>query len=876
MTTKYFAILTSQGAAKLANAAALGINLNVTQMAVGDANGILPTPDPAQTKLINQKRIAPLNQLSIDPNNTSQIIAEQIIPESEGGFWVREIGLFDDAGVLIAVANCPETYKPQLQEGSGRTQTIRMILIVSNVAAVSLKIDPAVVLATRKYVDEKVIEVKTYTDDQIAKTRITVPVDEEDTMHLSGHMFMFADQTLPVFVRSIFGDRKDYSSKFLNFGVRDSAGDVYSVESDYSIELDAAKIPFPVDGDHYYFTARREYYQADSRQKKQVLFRKVAPTAVSPNNLKYLIIGDSNTNIAFTDLLQKILRSRGHNPTFVGTIRGQGLDGAATSGPYGEGRSAWSTANFTNRVTTKTPVAVGSESTYMSMNKEQKFNKNPFIIASGEKDSYNGYKFDFSSYLSRFNVEKPDVVGIGLGPNNLYLTGTEEEIATDYINDLRIMLDSIWATDTSIKVALYLRGMSKTEAQDGLIGGHRALQKKLIEFTRSHSRNGKTLWLLHSWAHMTQEAGYSLSGTANSVGVTNANISDGVHSSINEATRAMYAATVAPWMAWVHYSGETAGYNGEPPHTRSGKGAPGVLLGVSDSIDAVPAVQQSGVTAGESIHALTRAHTSAFGPQYVTCHARGSEYAPQPVESGDSLGKYASAGYTGTKFMLGSEIEFYVDGTPADGQYVPSGMRLTVVQDANQGKITALRIRASRNIEAGYDNVQSLGTPNYRWSAIYSGTPSISTSDESHKPIKERIPDSVLDAWQQVDWRTRYKFDNAIAEKGEDGARWHFGLIAQRVEKVFSEHGIDGFSFGLLCYDEWESAPAVLDEDGKTISQEVKAGSRYGIRYGEAQALEAALQRRNYERQQDINRKQAATLMELQSRIEVLERRESA
>ncbi|WP_460646052.1 tail fiber domain-containing protein [Leclercia adecarboxylata] len=203
-------------------------------------------------------------------------------------------------------------------------------------------------------------------------------------------------------------------------------------------------------------------------------------------------------------------------------------------------------------------------------------------------------------------------------------------------------------------------------------------------------------------------------------------------------------------------------------------------------------------------------------------------------------------------------------------------MRLTVVQDANQGKITALRIRASRNIEAGYDNVQSLGTPNYRWSAFYSGTPTINTSDERHKPVRERIPDSVLDAWQQVDWRTRYKFDNAIAEKGEDGARWHFGLIAQRVEKVFSENGIDGFSFGLLCYDEWESAPAVLDEDGKTISQEVKAGSRYGIRYGEAQALEAALQRRNYERQQDINRKQAATLMELQSRIEVLERREPA
>ncbi|EOZ4023034.1 TPA: phage tail protein [Escherichia coli] len=158
MTVKYYAILTNQGAARLANATMLGSKLNLTQMAVGDANGVLPTPDPAQTKLINQKRIAPLNLLSVDPNNQSQIIAEQIIPENEGGFWIREIGLYDDEGVLIAVANCPETYKPQLQEGSGRTQTIRMILAVSNTEAITLKIDPSVVLATRKYVDDKISE----------------------------------------------------------------------------------------------------------------------------------------------------------------------------------------------------------------------------------------------------------------------------------------------------------------------------------------------------------------------------------------------------------------------------------------------------------------------------------------------------------------------------------------------------------------------------------------------------------------------------------------------------------------------------------------------------------------------------------------------
>jgi phage-related tail fiber protein len=169
MTVKYFALLTNLGAAKLANAAALGIQLQITQMAVGDGGGTLPTPSPAQTQLIGEKRRAALNSLSIDEASSSQIIAEQVIPETDGGWWIREIGLFDKDGILIAIANCPDTYKPQLQEGSGRTQTVRMVLIVSSTEAVTLKIDPSVVLATRKYVDDKVIEVKAHTDDLLAE-----------------------------------------------------------------------------------------------------------------------------------------------------------------------------------------------------------------------------------------------------------------------------------------------------------------------------------------------------------------------------------------------------------------------------------------------------------------------------------------------------------------------------------------------------------------------------------------------------------------------------------------------------------------------------------------------------------------------------------
>lgn len=168
MATKYYAVLTNVGAAKLANATALGAQVEITQMAVGDGNGVLPTPNQAQTALVHELRRKPLNSLSIDPNNANQIIAEQVIPEDEGGWWIREIGLFDKDGDMIAVANCAETYKPQLQEGSGRVQVVRMILIVSSTAAVTLKIDPSVVLATRKYVDDQIIQVKSYVDQKMA------------------------------------------------------------------------------------------------------------------------------------------------------------------------------------------------------------------------------------------------------------------------------------------------------------------------------------------------------------------------------------------------------------------------------------------------------------------------------------------------------------------------------------------------------------------------------------------------------------------------------------------------------------------------------------------------------------------------------------
>ncbi len=162
--SQFFAILTNVGMAKQANADALGIPWKLTEIGVGDANpsGLADPPNPVpsaiQTKLLNEWRRKPLNQLKIDPVNPAVIIAEQIIPADEGGKWIREIGLYDADGDLVAVANCAPSFKPLLSQGSGRTQVVRMNFVVSNAGNITLKIDPAVVLATREYVDSRLLD----------------------------------------------------------------------------------------------------------------------------------------------------------------------------------------------------------------------------------------------------------------------------------------------------------------------------------------------------------------------------------------------------------------------------------------------------------------------------------------------------------------------------------------------------------------------------------------------------------------------------------------------------------------------------------------------------------------------------------------------
>lgn len=159
MATKYKTVVTTAGVAKFAAALTPGgKKVNITAMAVGDGGGSLPQPEAGQTKLINEVWRHTLNKISQDNKHKNYVVAELVIPPETGGFWLREMGLYDDTGTLVAVGNMAESYKPELEEGSGRAQTLRMVIMLSDVASVELAIDGSVVMATQDYVDDRLAE----------------------------------------------------------------------------------------------------------------------------------------------------------------------------------------------------------------------------------------------------------------------------------------------------------------------------------------------------------------------------------------------------------------------------------------------------------------------------------------------------------------------------------------------------------------------------------------------------------------------------------------------------------------------------------------------------------------------------------------------
>ncbi|PHO09783.1 hypothetical protein CPG37_07135 [Malaciobacter canalis] len=179
---EYFTLLTQKGSEKVAAATAANTTVNLTYIALGDGNGTVPMPDASKEALVNEVYRAPLNELRVDENNANWLVAEGYVPSDEGNFWVREVGIFDSDGDLIIIGNYPETFKPITSNGVAKDLYMKVITEVSSADAVTLQVDPSVVMASQDYVNERLKDKsdKDHNHDEKYALKTLFPLESTD------------------------------------------------------------------------------------------------------------------------------------------------------------------------------------------------------------------------------------------------------------------------------------------------------------------------------------------------------------------------------------------------------------------------------------------------------------------------------------------------------------------------------------------------------------------------------------------------------------------------------------------------------------------------------------------------------------------------
>lgn len=202
---EYFTLLTQLGAAKIAAATAANTTVNLTHIAVGDGNGVVPMPDASKTALVNEVFRTNLNDLKVDTNNDNWVVTEGYISSNDGNFWIREVGIFDIDGDLIAIGNYPETFKPVMADGVAKDLYIKVIIEVSSSDAVTLQIDPSVVLATREFVSIEASKKADLNGSNLQRFKVAPAVNDDEAVNkgqirnsdLVGGVFSFAVSSVP-------------------------------------------------------------------------------------------------------------------------------------------------------------------------------------------------------------------------------------------------------------------------------------------------------------------------------------------------------------------------------------------------------------------------------------------------------------------------------------------------------------------------------------------------------------------------------------------------------------------------------------------------------------------------------------------------------
>ncbi|EFN6684517.1 hypothetical protein EIG56_04790 [Escherichia coli] len=977
MATKYYAVLTNVGAAKLANATALGAQVEITQMAVGDGNGVLPTPNPAQTALVHELRRKPLNSLSIDPNNANQIIAEQVIPEDEGGWWIREIGLFDKDGDMIAVANCAETYKPQLQEGSGRVQVVRMILIVSSTAAVTLKIDPSVVLATRQYVDDQIIQVKSYVDQKMAAHvaaadphkqyapkespaltgRPTAPTAEgkDSSTQIANTAFVQAaiaalvgsspealdtlnelaaalgnDPNFATTVTNSLAGKMDKSangsdienvSVFLqnlglegiqvtaeSFGVVSGLVSITVAKSNADKIMQKAAELSAAGGGRIVFT--KSLYQVhmdESDFSSSTATIRVAALRIPYDNVILCGQGWNSTTIqayATNSAYGVIQWSKAPLQNGITKVHGVGLHNICIDGNY---HGDFTSASYVRQ--TEGVVGAGIEGLSINNLKVKNCSHYGLGLQNGgykgcvidgywsENTGADGIDIKDNGSVSRafhlnnifvFNfgqLDEPnnpwagvDVMSIAPKVSNVYVSdfgdvgcpGAGVRIKQGPIGSLEGRGSSAWANVSDITVVQNRFGADYTT----LIGLH--IKAPFVNFNNivaigdegGRLKNGVWIEERHCRGSNIQIANAEdgLSVTASTSGTsTGREYGNGDDTVINGLVCRDVSRAAIINRKYAKLSGVT--FKDCPVGFVSGGGSTGKITIRGVHLDNV---------------------TDPFGRMGGTLHSITDVTGPSSADWQAGIGVIKGANdLSATTIFSKNGVRLY-SGSTEDSPGTELARFAATVSDVFSP------LRVTGNVQPVATNTYSVGTSSSIWAGGFTQTAFTVTSDELQKSrpvmlargslepeavsdprlMEDSYADIILDAWAEVDF-VQFQFIDRIEAKGDDGARWHFGIIAQRAKEAFERHGLDPHSFAFFCYDPeetipavyesvpavYEVVPAVYDDDGKQVSPELwnmtepahekliaesyVVGEKYGIRYEEALVMEAALQRRN-------------------------------
>lgn len=872
MSQQYYTLVTNIGAARIAKATALGTVVNFTHMAVGDGGGQAVTPAATMTELKREVYRAHVNLLQIDEQNQNQIIAELLIPEEEGDFTIREVGLFAANGDLIAVGNLPDNYKPRASSGTASQQIVRMIIQVDNTGAVGIKVDPAVVLATRDFVTREI-------NSKISNCIVRINSIEALRAY-RGH----ADV---VFVESYYGDGGAGGGIFIRRGGGDEDGGLVIV-SDAGVKWrrDTSDVITPFD-----FGARGDG-QTDDTAAFEALERVVAHRRVDLSGKVFKVARNFKGNhyVCGTLTVSRNQDFANGQPMSAQSLLGNGLGSLLTmvkthpdirpgraarsimQGAAQDPRSGdwWILQPYTDVPddagdTIEASVLVRYPAKYAGAGEIEHVQVSEASAYFGHQcigiNYHNGQRYFWATGgMAKKTKRQLYVVRFQIGADNRIENLSEYTMFSDGLhngdgNNCLAVSPCGQFIAVTCKYTDSNRWICRVWRMSDLNHGGDNTNNWLYEFPlRSHglpvqsiALDGNYIYVLHG-------------GDAAKANVYSVFAIDGNHimDYTGDGTGKDKMAELARKGYNEYYEPEAfavANIGGQLVLTQW------IMLGKKDNHHACAVYAMRPLLPNVAMYPTTHLAAAAVVPK---------DYIVQ-VDAAGADKKVLWSGYDGNTFVRACNNGNYIGLTTVNDE--SKSRKFGVCTYSGGGAITFYNkedlggasenlgiLRLAGAISESYLDIgrtevypshtdkASLGKANKRWTQVFAQSGVIATSDERLKQDIGSIPDAVIEAWRAVGW-CQFRWRDAVAEKGA-GARYHTGLIAQSIKAAFDAHGLDAQDYGLLCYDQWPETPAreaVVDEHGNVLEQAVEhqpTGERWSVRIDECLVLEAESNRR--------------------------------